>query len=498
MNRREFLRMGLSAGMAAGLPMTSRANAKNQNDGNTAKPNLVIVHTDEQNFRTLGCYRKLLSKDQAFVWGDGVNVETPYADKLAEQGALCSSFYAASPVCTPSRASFVSGLYPYATGAGNNHEALNDNVVTFGEVLRKNGYSTSYVGKWHLDGNEKPGFAPQRKFGFEDNRYMINRGHWKMFKEDENGFDFIGKFSPDKNKYKYELKDFNETNYATDFLTDRTLEIIERDQKKPFCVMLSIPDPHDPNNVRAPYNKMYDDLEVQTPRTMTAALESTPKWNSMKSKNAMKNMSSYLAKQYFGMVKCIDDNLGKLMKRLDELNLSKNTILVFTSDHGEMLGEHAKKNKGLPFEASACVPFIIRYPENIRPGKLIRKAYTTTDFTPSILGMMGVDHKDYNFHGEDLSKDFTGQESELLDDRVVYYRHAGGQWVAAVNSRYKLIFASTYLDQEPVLYDLEKDPDELKNFYEDPAYKSIADKMSAQLKQKMNQFKEPKIDFISV
>ena len=144
------------------------------------------------------------------------------------------------------------------------------------------------------------------------------------------------------------------------------------------------------------------------------------------------------------------------------------------------------------------MPFIIRYPENIRPGKLIRKAYTTTDFTPSILGMMGVDHKDYNFHGEDLSKDFTGQESELLDDRVVYYRHAGGQWVAAVNSRYKLIFASTYLDQEPVLYDLEKDPDELKNFYEDPAYKSIADKMSAQLKQKMNQFKEPKIDFISV
>jgi len=145
---------------------------------NKKQPNLIIIHTDEHNLRTLGCYRQTMSDEQAYMWGKHTIVETPNIDQLANEGALCENWYASSPVCTPSRASMISGLYPIATGSHRNDLPLKDELVSFAHILKNNGYSTSYVGKWHLDGDAKPGFAPERQFGFTDNRYMINRGHF--------------------------------------------------------------------------------------------------------------------------------------------------------------------------------------------------------------------------------------------------------------------------------------------------------------------------------
>jgi arylsulfatase A-like enzyme len=148
------------------------------------KPNLIIIQTDEHNFRTLSAYQKLLPKELANIWGEKATIETPFIDSIADEGAICTSYYSTSPVCTPSRASFVSGLYPYATGADKNDNPLKDSVITFAEVLKRDGYATSYVGKWHLEGRTKEEiikdkkskicYVPKRKFGFSDNRYMIN------------------------------------------------------------------------------------------------------------------------------------------------------------------------------------------------------------------------------------------------------------------------------------------------------------------------------------
>jgi arylsulfatase A-like enzyme len=115
--------------------------------------------TDEHNFRTLGCYREMMQKRQAYMWGPAV-VETPNIDWLADQGALCTSFYATTPVCSPSRGSLISGLYPQATPVVTNNIPLNDGVVTFAHLLGKSGYKTGYAGKWHLDGGGKPQWAP--------------------------------------------------------------------------------------------------------------------------------------------------------------------------------------------------------------------------------------------------------------------------------------------------------------------------------------------------
>jgi len=480
--RRNFSKLVSTAGLAA---MGSGSLA-----GRAKQPNLLIIHTDEHNFRTLGCYREILPEDQAFVWGKGVKVDTPNIDSIAHEGALCTNFYASSPVCTPSRASFVSGLYPVHTGSPANDMPMHDHIVTFAEILRRKGYATSYLGKWHLDGEAKPGFAPKRKFGFEDNRYMFNRGHWKLLKKSGNTAALVGEWK--NGKYKFNLNGADPSFYTTDFLTDRALEVIERDKTKPFCIMLSFPDPHGPNAVREPYSSMFKDMYFQHPRTMDATSpETAPKWLLVKGKNwAGGRLNQQQMQWYFGMVKCIDDNIGRILKYLKSQGLEKNTIVIFTSDHGDLMGEHNKHNKGNPFEGSARIPFVIRYPGKIRAGKIIHTAFTTVDFSSTILSMMGAPQIPET-HGMDASAMFLGREKDVKDDRIVYITNAGGRWVCAVNHRYKLVLSPS---DHPWLFDKEKDPDELTNFYNDPAYKDVAAELQAELMRQMKRYKEPALE----
>ena len=137
-------------------------------------PNLVIIYTDEQNFRTLGSYRKILGQKQGFVWGDNVKLDTPNIDSIADEGVLFSNLFTASPLCTPARASFFSGMYPPPTGAWENKRPLFDNVTTFAHVLNEAGWETGYLGKWHLGGPEKPGWTSpgENVYGFSSTKYM--------------------------------------------------------------------------------------------------------------------------------------------------------------------------------------------------------------------------------------------------------------------------------------------------------------------------------------
>tara|TARA_B100000809_G_scaffold237914_1_gene258225 strand:+ start:16190 stop:17659 length:1470 start_codon:yes stop_codon:yes gene_type:complete len=456
---------------------------------NNKQPNLIVFLTDEHNLRTLGCYRKTMSDEQAFQWGKNTFVTTPNIDTLAKEGALCTNFYASSPVCTPSRASFVSGFYPIATGSPVNDMPLNDTIITFGQTLKENGYATSYVGKWHLDGDAKPGFAPERKFGFDDNRYMFNRGHWKGFDGKDEHVSFLGKFNPKKNKYQFDATTATEKTFATDFLFNRSLEIIERDKEKPFCLMLSIPDPHGGDKVRPPYDTMYTHMKFEDPRTMHQNSANVPKWVNIKGKkNVAKKINQHGMAQYWGMVKCIDDNIGRVLTYLKDNNLEENTIVVFTSDHGDLLGEHSKLNKGLPFTTSAQIPFVIRYPAKIKAGKKIHTSYTTTDFTPTILNIMNAKGIQKNYHGIDASTSFLSPKKEVKEERITYITNAANKWAAAVDGRHKLVLSPM---DKPWLFDLEKDPDELINFYNDKTYKKTATKLKKELLIQLEKYKDP-------
>ncbi len=448
--------------------------------GSGKKRNLLIIHTDEHNFRTLGCYRDTLSKEQALMWGDAV-VETPHIDRLAKEGVLCTSYYATSPVCSPSRATLVSGKYPHHTPVVSNNVPLADDIVTFAEVLRRNGWKTGYAGKWHLDGSAKPGWTPQRDFGFSDRRYMFNRGHWKKFEATEAGARIAarnGKGAP-----SYAVDGADQKSFATDFLTDRTIEFIEANAEQPFCYMLSLPDPHGPDTVRAPYNTMFLEQEYATPRTFDIEAEHAPQW--AQPKGRFMGMA-----QYYGMVKCIDDNVGRIYAALEANGILDSTIVVFTSDHGDLRGEHHRQNKGLPYEGSAKVAFVVRAPELVGTGKLVHEAMATVDFMPTILNMLNVAGPT-DMQGRNTASLLGPGKSNEAELSIAYLRQAGKGdkgWLAAVTDRYKLVVSAS---DQPYLFDLELDPDELINYYSSAEHQPIRDLLTQRLKVYADEFQDP-------
>lgn len=447
------------------------------------RPNLLIIQTDEHNFRTLGCYREIMSEEQAYIWGPGVEVKTPNIDRIANEGALFTSCYASSPVCSPSRASFVSGMYPQNTGVPSNNYSMNESIETFAKTLSDSGYKTSYVGKWHLDGDGKPQWHPERKFGFEDNTYMFNRGHWKSLTDGENGPEVLSRKGGVPN---YGLDGADEIHFATDFLVNKAIEDIKESGDTPFVCLVAIPDPHGPNSVRAPYDTMYTDLKFQKPKSASKSKEGVPSW-AVPVTPKHNTISDYGMAQYFGMVKCIDDNVGKIIAVLEEEGKLDNTIVIFTSDHGDLLGEHGRDNKGNPLEASAKIPFVIRYPKEIDAKLIIENSMVTTDFTPGILSLMGVD-SDIEYDGDDFSMLFSrrGRESwrEVSIIRSTTKREIkrDSGWITAVTDRYKLTYSASKGDS-PWFTDLDSDPDELVNSFNDPKYIDIIEELSKSIKR---------------
>lgn len=453
-------------------------------------PNLILIYTDEHNFRTLGCYREQLSDEEAFVWGEGVKVDTPHIDSLAKEGTLLTSFYVATPVCSPSRASIISGLYPHATGVPQNDLPMNDDVVTFAEVLGNKGYATSFIGKWHLDGTAKPGWAPERKFGFQENDYMYNRGHWKRFVDTPEG-PKVGAWDK-KGNPSYGLNEADSKTFSTDYLMDKSIDFIRRNKAKPFAIMLSLPDPHGPNTVRPPYDTRFTHFKYESPETMFKTDGETPKWVKKKSNNFIweQRLKQQNMAAYFGMVQCIDDNVGKLLGFLEENGLENDTIVVLTSDHGDLAGEHRLHNKGVPYETSAGVAFIVKYPQEVAAKKVIRNPMTSVDFAPTVMNLMGFAGAMGKVHGGDLAEQFRSNKKESKADRIVYLRATGFEprWVASVSDRYKLVYS---IEDKPWLFDLEEDPMERKNFAEDPEYAGIRKELTQSMIEQMKMTDDP-------
>ena len=426
-----------------------------------ASPNLLIVHTDEHHFSTLGCY-------------GGTIVETPNIDWLAKNGALCTSFYATTPVCSPSRASFVSGRYPQCTPVVTNNIPMDDEIVTFAEILGRENYATGYAGKWHLDGSGKPQWGPKRRFGFDENQFMFNRGHWKKLEDTPDGPRVAARNR--KGQPSYDVAGADEKTFTTDWLMDKAVDFIGRNKNKPFCYMVSLPDPHGPNTVRAPYDTMYDNVDVPIPATLGKTPEQTPGWAAKEKGVSEKSLRKIMPK-YYGMVKCIDDNVGKILDYLRQERLLDNTIVVFTADHGDLCGEHGRLNKGVPYEGSAKIPFILYYPAKVPAGTVVNEALSCIDFLPTVLSLMEMKTAGKE-QGRDASPLFMGKTPAGWDD-IAFLRGTGeANWVCAVTDRYKLVYSPK---DDPWFFDLDEDPNELTNEFGNAKYRSIVRQMTSKL-----------------
>ena len=450
-------------------------------------PNVIVIMTDEHVFRTLGCYRETLPDSLAYPWGPGIAVKTPNLDKIAKQGAIYTRYYASSPVSSPSRASFFTGRYPNEVGVPLNGCGLRHDAVTFGKVLKDHGYSTSYVGKWHLaDDIPMPGWNPTPTFGFDYTQYMFNSYHQKWYQ-----------LSPDGDQKKiirhnsYNPKAGEKWIPATRFLTDRALEVLERDKDKPFCLVLNIPDPHSPDIAIPPYDKMFTHFKFQHPVTMDQNVENRPKWALGELDNEMTDFNAEKLANYFGMVADVDNQVGRVLAFLKKNKLEKNTIILFTADHGELNYEHHRINKGLPFESSARIPYVIRYPKVIRAGKVIATPSVNVNFAPTLLGLMGFPNELHEAQGIDESDELRSKALKVKSKRTIY-ETSTFSWTMATDGRYKLVVSTI---DKPWLFDLQKDPYELINFYNDSAYRETSKQMKQEMIHLMKKYKEPRLNW---
>ena len=365
----------------------------------------------------------------------------------------------------------LTGLYPQNTGSPSNNEPLLDSVETFAEVLHQKGYATGYAGKWHLDGPAKPGWAPERKFGFEDNRYMFNRGHWKKLDIGNHG-PFVAARDA-KGRPTYGLAGADEKTFTTDFLADRTIEFIKKNKDQPFCYMVSIPDPHGPNTVRPPYDTMFDPAPFRQPLSALAKGKNLPSFATV----VQAKFNAQQMANYFGMVKCIDDNIGRIRETLKYLGIYQDTIIVFTSDHGDMCGELGRHNKGIPCEGSARIPFILTAPGIVPCGTVLHEAMGTVDFKPTLLHLLETPAKQKS-QGRDLSQLFRKAKAPKEHKDVAFVR-IGTKWFGAFTGHYKLVVSKT---DPPALYDLMEDPNEVSNAFHQPEHRDLVRQLAKELK----------------
>jgi arylsulfatase A-like enzyme len=217
---------------------------------------------------------------------------------------------------------------------------------------------------------------------------------------------------------------------------------------------------------------MFQQQTYEVPRTFNKPDANLPSWGKPNGKfNGMGG--------YYGMVKCIDDNVGKILDALRSCGLMDETIIVFTADHGDLRGEHHRQNKGVPYEGSARIPFIMYYPAKIKPGTVVNEALGCVDFLPTILSLMGCRTAGQE-QGRDASALFVNGEAPSGWTDVAFLRGTGDEngWLAAVTDRYKLVYST---QDEPWLFDLEKDPDELLNCFRDPSCRETIRELSQQI-----------------
>jgi arylsulfatase A-like enzyme len=434
MDRRKFLQGAAGAMASLGLDPDALPSAKRP-------PNVLFIMPDEWRGQALRC---MGNRD----------VQTPHLDQLASDGILFRQTFANTPVCCPARATILTGTYTSRNGMLANDLRLKESVLTLADIYGHAGYRTGFIGKWHLDGGPRePGYVPPgpRRHGFQ---------YWAANECNHNYF------------YNWYFRDENvpivREQYEPEFWTDLAVEFLEGEKNKPFFLMLAPGAPHDPYLAPEKYMEMYD------PETLTME----PNWVAGTPGAGRKEIAGYCA-----AITAVDDQVGRLLQTLRKLKLEENTIVLFSSDHGNMLGSQGKILKRKPWEESIRVPGIMRYPGVIAPGRETEVLFSHVDFAPTLLSLCGLPVPP-QMQGTDLSRVAAGTAEKgptsvlfqifgpyrgdglerawrgVRTDRFLYARWESGPWL---------------------LYDLRQDPYELHNLVDNAAYSSDLRRLDQEL-----------------
>lgn len=410
----------------------------------TEKPNLLFVFSDQQTFDMVGCY-------------GNKQIITPNIDKLASEGLRFEHCFSNSPICTPFRGMLMSGQYSLYNGCFQNDEPLiPGNGKKFAEVLRDDGYYTGYIGKWHLLGGDRnrPIPAGPLRYGF-DHVFYSNNCHvdfrpGKCFFWNEN----------DEREFFDEWEVYGQTNQALNFLES------VKDKKEPFALFVSWHPPHDWGKFEGEDGKMH--FRYDAPEELMAYYNR----DSIKVRPGMESTPD-LRRMYHGhmaMTTGVDIAFGQLMDKLKEIGKDENTIVVFTSDHGDMLEfDNAKYPKQYPHDYSLHIPFIIRYPGIVKENNSTGLLFSALDMMPTILGLMGQEVPK-ECQGKNLAEAILKGDENAVD-YVPIWLHESVGYRGVITKEYT--FARQKSENSwlhNTLFDRVNDPGQLTNLIDDESY----------------------------
>jgi len=462
-SRRQFLAKSsqLAAGGAAlaAAPGLLAGRQKPQRQ----RPNLLYVFADQMRSQAMGC-----SGNQQVI--------TPNLDRLAGHGMRLTNAISTFPVCCPYRAMLMTGKFPLSSTIITNGPALPEDELCIAEVLKQQGYQTGYIGKWHLNGHAGVD-AAERQF--------VPPGPKRQ------GFDYwaAANFIHDYfNSYYYrdEDKKIPIEGWEPDTQTDLAIKYMqEHKDKGHFCLFLSWGPPHDPYIAPEKYQKMYDAEKLKLRENIFDATEGV----SYANRQVIAN--------YYAAITSLDWNMGRLTEAMDRLGIADNTIVVFTSDHGAQLFSLYLYHKQWPYEESISVPFIVRYPNKIRPCQVNDLLFGSVNIMPTLLGLMGVDIPN-TVEGKDLSGFILGNATEPEPDSVlievitpcgrVMDRTGMRAWRGVRTKRYTY---ARFHDEHWVLFDNKLDPLQRRNLIYNKEYNGLKGKMKAKLDEWLKKTNDP-------
>ncbi len=505
--RRKFLQM---IGLGVGSMMGASCDHSSQKRM-SGKPNLLFIMTDQQRWDALS------------IAGNPI-VKTPNIDKLARQGVYFERAYTQCAVCGPARASILSGCAVETHGVVTNDHASppeSEDVFpmkSFDEILHDRGYLSEYYGKWHCPDHRamiyrNPVEACHGNSPFGPPLHARYRAHLdKVLKRRKpasgeqiaGSFNWIYKMDPIDHRYGLEpskagVKVVQPDNHGkllvppehspTAYEVSNVINALDRVGDQPFNITCSINYPHAPLLPTEPYYQMYKPQDMPVPASIDDDMSNSPYGEANGRKRLPeyrdKDKIKYMISNYYGLIKEIDDWVGKLLKKLDDKGLTDNTMVIFISDHGEMLGSHGMREKNVFYEESAHIPLMIRFPGRIKPNTIVKQPVSLIDLFATILdytqaGNHKSDGKSLRplIEGTDKQDKFIVTEWLWHGDRVPCYMVVSGHW--------KLFCPHTPESKVVnVLYNLKDDPYEMNNLIgknpQQKKYAAQAEKMKAKL-----------------
>lgn len=433
------------------------------------RPNVLLILPDQMRGRAMGCMGT-------------PDVRTPHLDRLAADGILFRRTYANTPVCCPARAILLTGKYPHRNGMIANDLRLRESEVTLAEILAKQGYRTGFVGKWHLDGGPRdPGFVPPgpRRQGFDFwAAYECHHRHFTpIYFRDTPDAILVPKFEPEAS-----------CDFAIEFL-----EAQPKDQ--PFFLTVQMGPPHDPYGAPQKYMRMYDPAKLTLPHNWVpdseqgqpGPLPQSQRRPDLPANPFVPTGGRLEVAAYYAAISALDDQVGRLLDVLRQQGFEKDTIVLFTSDHGDMLGSHGLRRKRKPYEESAGVPGIIRWPARIPRGQAVDTLFSHVDMAPTLLALCGIEIPT-EMQGTNLSRVALGETTAGPD--AVFFQifvpfkpdQVDHPWRGLRTHRY------TYArrENEPwLLFDNERDPWQMDNLAKDPSSAELVRQLDRQISETM-------------